>query len=161
MLYFKNTDFMHRGLWPSGRGKVSLLLSSGFEPQRACLSLPRCLTCLLGLQGIQWVRGLVVVRVSCPKHPGLLKKKQKKTDFTSEGISLFLATYLESAYHLHPLSLSLSLWDIYIYIYIYIYIWERDQSFSSIGKVGSFLRLGSMTVLVSWDSSGSWVGSCS
>ena len=33
----------------------------------------------------------------------------KNTDFTSEGISLFLATNLESAYHLHPLSLSLSI----------------------------------------------------
>ena len=48
-------------------------LSPGFE--RARLSSPRCLTCLLGLQGVQWVRGLVVVRVSWPGHPGLPKKK--------------------------------------------------------------------------------------
>jgi len=68
-------DTWHRGLWPSGRGKVSLPLSPGFESQCTCLSLPRCLTCLLGLQGIQWVRGLVVVRVSWPGHPGLPKKK--------------------------------------------------------------------------------------
>jgi hypothetical protein len=67
--------YMHRGLWPSGRGKVFLSLSPGFEPQRARLSPPRCLTCLLGLQGIQWVRGLVVVRVSWLGHPGLKKKK--------------------------------------------------------------------------------------
>jgi len=160
MLYFKNTDFMHRGLWPSGRGKVSLLLSSGFEPQRACLSLPRCLTCLLGLQGIHWVRGLVVVRVSWPKHPGLLKKKTKEDRFHFRRYLTFLG-YQPRICLPFTSSLSLSLSLRYIYIYIYIYIWERDQSFSSIGKVGSFLRLGSMTVLVSWDSSGSWVGSCS
>ena len=57
-------------------GKISLSLSLGFEPQRARLSPPRCLTCLLGLQGVQWVRGLVVVRVSWPGHPGLPKKKK-------------------------------------------------------------------------------------
>jgi len=51
-----------------------LPLSPGFE--RARLSSPRCLTCLLGLQGVQWVRGLVVVRVSWPGHPGLPKKKK-------------------------------------------------------------------------------------
>ena len=59
-------------MWPSGRGKVS----SEFESQHARLSPPRCLTCLLGLQGVQWVRGLVVVRVSWPGHPGLKKKKR-------------------------------------------------------------------------------------
>jgi len=74
----------HRGLWPSGRGKVgrgkvSLSLSPGFEPQRARLSSPRCFTCLLGLQGVQWVRELVVVRVSWPEHPGLPKKKKKSS----------------------------------------------------------------------------------
>jgi len=68
----------HWGFWPSGRGKVSLPLSPGFEPQRIRLSPPRCLTCLLGLQGVQWVRRLVVVRVSWPGHPGLPKKKKIK-----------------------------------------------------------------------------------
>jgi len=66
---------LHRGLWPSGPGSVSLSLHLGFKPQRVCLSHPRCLTCLLGLQGIQWVRGLVVVCVSWPGHPGLSKNK--------------------------------------------------------------------------------------
>ena len=56
--------------------EVSLPLSPGFESQCARLSPPRCLTCLLGLQGVQWVRGLVVVRVSWPGHPGLPKKKE-------------------------------------------------------------------------------------
>jgi len=32
---------------------------------------------LLGLQGVQWVRGLVVVRVNWPGHPGLPKKRHK------------------------------------------------------------------------------------
>jgi hypothetical protein len=33
-------------------------------------------TYLLGLQDIQWIRGLVMVRVSWPGHPEL-KKKEK------------------------------------------------------------------------------------
>jgi hypothetical protein len=61
----------------AGRGKVSLSLSLEFESQRAHLSPPRCLTCLLGLQGVQWIRGLIVVRVSWPGYPGLPKKKKK------------------------------------------------------------------------------------
>ena len=65
-----------KNLWLSGRGKVSLPLSPGFEPQHARLSPPWCLTCLLGLQGVQWVRGLVVARVSWSGHPGLPKKKR-------------------------------------------------------------------------------------
>ena len=109
MLYFKNTDFMHRGLWPSGRGKVFLLLSSGFEPQRACLSLPRCLTCLLGLQGIQWVRGLVVVRVSWPKHPGLLKKKNKRRQISLPKVSHFSWLPTSNLPTIYILSLSLSI----------------------------------------------------
>jgi hypothetical protein len=32
----------------------------GFKPQRARLSPPQCLTCLLGLQGVQWVRQISV-----------------------------------------------------------------------------------------------------
>jgi len=53
-----------------------LPLSPGVEPQRARLSPPQCLTCLLGLQGVQWVRELVVVRVSWSGHPGLPKNKR-------------------------------------------------------------------------------------
>jgi hypothetical protein len=52
-------------------------LSPGFESRHARLSLPGCFTCLLGLQGVQWIQGLVVVRVSWPGHPGLQKKKKK------------------------------------------------------------------------------------
>jgi hypothetical protein len=61
----------HRGLWPSNFGRVSLLMYSEFKSQRARLSSSRCLTCLLGLQGVQWVWGLVVVLVSWTGHPRL------------------------------------------------------------------------------------------
>jgi hypothetical protein len=74
----KRTLGLHRGLWPSDRSKIFLSLSPGFESQCACLSPPWYLTCLLGLQGVQWIRGLVVVRVSWPRHHGLPKKKKKK-----------------------------------------------------------------------------------
>jgi len=84
----------HQGLWPSGRGKVSLPLSPGFEPQRARLSPPRCLTCLLGLQGVQWVRELVVVRVSWLGHPGLPKKKKNPCSKLLLNITLHLSYYL-------------------------------------------------------------------
>jgi len=30
------------------------------------------------LQDVQWIRELVIVRVSSPKHPELLKKKEKE-----------------------------------------------------------------------------------
>jgi len=53
-----------------------------FKPQRARLSPPQCLTCLLGLQGVQWVRELVVARVSWPEHPGLSKKKEEEEEET-------------------------------------------------------------------------------
>ena len=71
---------MHRGLWPSGKDKVSLPLSPGFEPQRARLSPSRCLTCLLGLQGVQWIRRLVVVRVNWFGNSELPKKEKKDSD---------------------------------------------------------------------------------
>jgi hypothetical protein len=42
-----------------------------------CTSVtPRCFTCSLGLQDIQWVRELVVVRVNWFRHPVLPKKKR-------------------------------------------------------------------------------------
>jgi len=53
---------------------ISLPLSPRFEPQRARLSFSRCLTCLLSLQGVQWIRKLVVVRVNWSGHPGLKRK---------------------------------------------------------------------------------------
>ena len=43
---------VHRGSWPSGLDRVSLPLHFGFKLQRARLSLLRCLTCLLDLQGV-------------------------------------------------------------------------------------------------------------
>jgi hypothetical protein len=64
------------------------------------LSPPRCLTCLLGLQGVQWIRGLVVVRVSWPGHPRLYKKKvfkkKKKPSksYKDEKSSYSMQTYL-------------------------------------------------------------------
>ena len=67
----------HRGLWPSDFGRVSLSLYYEFKSQRAYLLFSRCLTCLLGLQSVQWVWGLVVVLISWPEHPGLSKKKEK------------------------------------------------------------------------------------
>jgi hypothetical protein len=51
-----------------------------FEPSLVRLSPPRCLTCLLGLQDVQWVWGLVVVRISWPGHSELSKKKEKKNN---------------------------------------------------------------------------------
>jgi len=53
----------------------TLSIYPGFEPSCVYLLSSRCLTCLLGLQDVQWVRGLVMVRVSWPGHSGLLKKK--------------------------------------------------------------------------------------
>jgi hypothetical protein len=67
-------DHQHRGFWPSG-GRASLSLHPGFKPHRACMSSPRCFICFLGLQGVQWIWKLIVMYVSWPKHPKLLKKK--------------------------------------------------------------------------------------
>jgi hypothetical protein len=58
-----------------------------FEPQRVCLSPPRCLTCLLRLQGVQWIQGLVMVCVSWSGHPEL-KKKKKEPKCKSHMVSL-------------------------------------------------------------------------
>jgi len=49
----------------------------GFEFLCARLSPPRCLTCPLDLQGVQWAVGLVVVRASWPEHPRKSKKKKE------------------------------------------------------------------------------------
>jgi len=68
---------MHRGLWPSSRGKIFLLVLPGFESQCARLSSPQCFTCLLGLHGVQWIWGLVVVRVNWPGRTGYKKKKKR------------------------------------------------------------------------------------
>ena len=71
--------------WPSSRDKDLFPFSAyRFDSLYAFLSSLRRLTCLLGLQGVQWVRGLVVVRVSCPGHPGLYKKKSMQYSWLSE-----------------------------------------------------------------------------
>ena len=67
---------MHRGSWPGGRSGLSPPAAPGFESSCARLSSPRCLTCPLGLQGVQWAVGLVVVRASWPGHPRKSKKKK-------------------------------------------------------------------------------------
>ena len=94
---------MHRGLWPSSRGKVSLSLSPRFESQRARLSPSRCLTCLLGLQGIQWIQGLVVVHVSWPEHPKLPKKK-KPFQWVIQSQSFLIGSLYRYIYYLYFLS---------------------------------------------------------
>jgi len=43
----------HQGLWPSDLGRISLFMYYEFKSQRARLLSLRCLTCLLGLQGVQ------------------------------------------------------------------------------------------------------------
>jgi hypothetical protein len=57
---------------------LSPLAASGFESSCARLSFPRCLTCPLGLQGVQWAVELVVVRASWSGHPRKSKKKKKE-----------------------------------------------------------------------------------
>jgi hypothetical protein len=59
-------------------------LSPGFESRHAHLSLPGCFTCLLSLQGVQWIQELVVVRVNWPGHPGLKKKKKLQQQLAIE-----------------------------------------------------------------------------
>jgi hypothetical protein len=65
---------------PGGRRGLSPPAAPGFESSCARLSSPRCLTCPLGLQGVQWAVGLVVVRASWPGHPRKSKKKKKKEE---------------------------------------------------------------------------------
>jgi len=59
---------MHLGSWPDGGRGLFSPAAPGFESLFACLSSPRCFTCLLGLQGVQLIVGLVVVRASWPGH---------------------------------------------------------------------------------------------
>jgi hypothetical protein len=54
---------------------------SGFESSCAYLSSPQYFTCPLGLQGVQWAVGLIVVRASWLGHSSKLKKK---IHFTSQ-----------------------------------------------------------------------------
>jgi len=68
--------------------------ASWVQAQRTRLSSPRCLTCLLGLQGVQWVRELVVVCVSWPGHPGLKKNEKKKSHSFCEGPYFFMDLFV-------------------------------------------------------------------
>ena len=60
---------LHWGSWPGGGRGLFPSAAPGFEPSCARLSPPRCLTCPLGLQGVQCAVRLVVVRASWPEHP--------------------------------------------------------------------------------------------
>ena len=60
--------------WPNGWRDLFFSSASGFKSHNARLSPPRCLTCSLDLQDVQWVRRLVVVRINWPGHPGYIKK---------------------------------------------------------------------------------------
>jgi hypothetical protein len=72
---FSNFFFLHTEACSSVTlTSFALPMCPGFELSYVCLSPPRCLTCLLGLQDVQWVRELVVVRVNWPEHPGYQKK---------------------------------------------------------------------------------------
>jgi hypothetical protein len=64
----------------------SLSLHSRLEPLYARLLSPRCFTCLLNLQGVQWVRELVVVRVSWPGHPGLSNNNNNNKYIVSSSL---------------------------------------------------------------------------
>jgi len=71
--------------WPNGHGRDLFFFSaSRFDFFYARMSPSRYLTCLLILQGVQWIRGLVVMHVSWPGQPGLSKKK-KSTPPESKG----------------------------------------------------------------------------
>jgi len=81
--YTRMEHLSHWGSWPGGRRGLSPPAAPGFESSCARLSPPRCLTCPLGLQGVQWVVGLVVVRASWPGHPRKSPKKKKNRTFVT------------------------------------------------------------------------------
>jgi hypothetical protein len=78
----------HLRLWSNGRRDLFSFFIPGFKFYCACLSSPRCLTCSLSLQNIQWAWELVVslqdiqwawelvvMLVNWSEHLGLSKKK--------------------------------------------------------------------------------------
>jgi hypothetical protein len=69
--------------WPGGGRGLSPSTAPEFESSCARLLPPRCLTCPLGLQGVQWAVGLVVVRANWPGHPRKSKKKKKDMRISS------------------------------------------------------------------------------
>jgi hypothetical protein len=66
--------------------------SPGFEYEYARLLLLLCFIYLLGLQSVQWIRELIVVRVNWPEHPGLPKKKKLKRKLQQIQINLVIFT---------------------------------------------------------------------
>ena len=66
---------LHLRYWPGGGRDLFPSSVFGFELLCARLSLPRGLTCSLGLQDVQWTVRLVVVRTSWLGHPRKSKKK--------------------------------------------------------------------------------------
>ena len=55
--------------WPSGGRGLFPSSAPGFKPHCERLSPPRCLTCSLGLQDVQWAVKLVVVSASWSGQP--------------------------------------------------------------------------------------------
>jgi hypothetical protein len=88
------------------RGQIFLLVLPGFESQCAHLSSPQYFTCLLGLHGVQWIWGLVVVRLNWPGRPGYKKKKRgfvwlhcANMYFKCKGINFFV--FFHAKYNLY------------------------------------------------------------
>ena len=69
MQYMQEVEKAHLRSWPSGGRDLFLSTPPGFKPPCACLSPPRCLTCSLGLQDVQWAVKLVVVSASWSGQP--------------------------------------------------------------------------------------------
>jgi hypothetical protein len=62
---------------------------SGFDPLRARLSPPRCLTCSWACRMSSGPWGIVVVCLSWPGHPTWIKKKKKKTRISVVVLQLY------------------------------------------------------------------------
>jgi len=76
---------VHLRYWPSGGRDLFPSSAPGFEPHCARLSPPRCLTCLLSLQDVQWAVRLVVVRASWPDI--YVNKKKKRNAIQVHSLS--------------------------------------------------------------------------
>jgi hypothetical protein len=96
----KNRNRMHWGSLAGGGRGLSSSAVSGFEFSCVRLSSPRCLTCLLGLQGVQWAVGLVVVRASWSRHPHKSKKKKRTGIECTEACGPAVETRFPYLYHL-------------------------------------------------------------
>jgi hypothetical protein len=79
--------------WPSGGRGLFPFSAPGFKSHCARLPPPRCLTCSLGLQDVQWAVGLVVVRASWPGHSRKKKKRRKKNIYSPSQFSFYSTFY--------------------------------------------------------------------